>query len=53
MTIQQLIQLANRRISYLTEMRIAAERIGDADSIARYDAEIEQTQDTLNQLLTL
>lgn len=53
MTIQQLIQLATRRIAHLNQARIAAERIGDADSIARYDAEIEQTQETLNQLLTL
>lgn len=53
MTIQQLIELAQRRIAYLTESRIASERIGDVDMITKIDTEIEQTQETLNQLLTI
>jgi hypothetical protein len=50
MTIQQLIQLAQNRISYLNELRTEAVRIGDADSISRCDIELIQTQETLNHL---
>lgn len=53
MTVQKLIQLAERRIAHLEQARSGAESIGDADAMARLDGEIEETQTTLNQLRTL
>lgn len=53
MNIQKLIQLAERRIAYLEQSKINAENVGDADAIARIDADIAETQATLMQLRTL
>lgn len=50
MTLTQLIDLAQRRLIYLTEAKISYDRVGDVDSITRIDTEIAQTQATLNQL---
>lgn len=50
MTLDQIIQMAERRIAVLTEQRTAADRVGDVDSISRIDAEIAQTQATLTKL---
>lgn len=53
MTVQKLIQMAERRIVYLEQTKINAEAIGDADAVARIDAEVAETQATLAQLRTL
>lgn len=53
MTIDQLIQMAERRIAHLSESRIAAERIGDVDAVSRIDTDIAETQATLSKLRTL
>ena len=53
MTVQKLIQMAERRIAYLEQAKVSAENIGDADAVARFDSDIAETQGTLNQLRTL
>jgi hypothetical protein len=53
MTVDQLIVMAQRRIAHLNEARIASERIGDVDAVARIDSDIAETQATLTKLQTL
>lgn len=53
MTVQKLIQLAERRLARLEQDRVSAELIGDTDSMERLDGEIGETQATLNSLRTL
>lgn len=53
MTVDKLIQLAERRLARLEQERINADLIGDTDAMARIDTEITETQTTLNQLRTL
>lgn len=53
MTVDKLIQLAERRLARLEQERINADLIGDVDAMARFDTEITETQTTLNQLRTL
>jgi len=50
MTIAELIQLAERRIAYLEQRKVAAQDTGDVDMIARCDRDITETQTTLNAL---
>lgn len=53
MTVEKLIQLAERRIANLEASKVNAESVGDVDAIARFDAEIAETQATLTQLRSL
>ena len=53
MTILKLIQLAQRRLARLEQDRLGADLIGDTDAIERIDAEIAETQATLNHLQSL
>jgi hypothetical protein len=53
MTIPELIQIARTRLTYLAAQRETAVRLGDEHQIADIDKEASQTQETLNQLLTL
>ena len=53
MTIPQLIQLAERRIAYLEQQKNAASLVGDVDTMTRCDADITETQNTLNALRAL
>lgn len=53
MTIQQLIQMLERRIVYLQSVRTSATTIGDMHQVERVEADINETQSTLNQLRTL
>ncbi len=53
MTLNQLIQMAQRRIAHLHEHRVKAERVGDIDAVTRIDTELAETQATLAQLNTL
>lgn len=50
MNIEQLKTLAENHIKYLQAQRDNAVSIGDAESIARIDSEIAETQITLNDL---
>ena len=53
MTIDELITIAEARLGYLAKQRETAARLGDEGQVASIDAEVSQTQNTLNQLLTL
>lgn len=53
MTIQHLIDMARARLAHLSQLRSANERLGDAVAVARVDAEMAETQATLDQLLGL
>ena len=53
MTVQKLIQLAERRLARLEQERVGAENAGDIDAMGRIDGEIAETNATLNQLRTL
>ena len=53
MTVQKLIEMAEKRIAYLLQSRINAEGIGDIDAVTRIDTDIAETQATLNQLKSI
>ena len=53
MTIAQLIEMAQKRLTYLSQLRASAQSIGDVVAEARCAEEIAQTQSTLSALLTL
>jgi len=53
MTISQLIQIAENRISYLSSLLAEANRVGDVDSVNRLQNDIDQTNATLSALRTL
>jgi hypothetical protein len=53
MTIQHLIELLERRIANLSQLKTSAEAIGDVDGSANIEAELSQTLATINQLRQL
>ena len=53
MTIQHLIELLERRIANLSQLKTSAEAIGDIDGVAAIEVEISQSQATLYQLRQL
>ena len=53
MTIPELIAVARARLGYLTQQRETAMRLGDAEQIARIDAELSATEETLTKLLQI
>jgi hypothetical protein len=53
MTIAQLIEMAQKRLTYLSQLRASALSIGDVDAESRCAEEIAQTESTLAALLTL
>ena len=53
MTVGYLIDLLTRRLAILSNNRASAESNGDLDKVVSLDAEIEETQSTLNQLQSL
>ena len=53
MNIDQLKTLAENRLGYLEAQRENAVTIGDAEAVARIDAEKAETQNTLNELNSL
>jgi hypothetical protein len=53
MTIPDLIAMLRRRLAYLGQLRTSAEAIGDVGQVDRIDAELAETQATLNQLGSL
>jgi hypothetical protein len=53
MNLEELINIARNRLSYLAQQRATAERIGDMAQVASIDADASQTQATLNELLSI
>jgi hypothetical protein len=53
MTIDQIIELLNRRLVNLSQLRTSAETMGELDRVLALDAEIAETQNTLDALNTL
>ena len=53
MSIAELIDLVRRKLTSLNGARSHAYLVGDVDAVVDLDAKIEQTQSTLDQLLTL
>lgn len=53
MTLADLIQLVSYKLSALNSARAAAVSIGDLNQVVTLDAQIAQTQLTLDQLKTL
>jgi hypothetical protein len=53
MTIDELVGMCRARLANLSQLRSSAVKLGDADQVARIDALIDETQTTLNKLLTL
>ena len=50
MTVKQLIEMVLARIAYLGALRTAAERLGDVKQIIAIDAELADSQATLDSL---
>lgn len=50
MKVEQLIELAERRVAYLERTKAAALSIGDVDAASRADTEIAESQATLVKL---
>lgn len=53
MTLDELIRLMEARLSALNGARASAAAVGDLAQITRLDADVAQTQQTLDQLRTL
>jgi hypothetical protein len=53
MTIAQLIEMAQKRLTYLSQLQSSAQSLGDVNAEARCAEEIAQTEVTLAALLTL
>lgn len=53
MTILQLIEMCERRIAYLNGVRGSAAALGDIQQVEQIDAQLAETQQTLNQLQSL
>lgn len=53
MTLAELIQLVSYKLAALNSARAAAVGIGDLNQVVTLDAQIAQTQLTLDQLKTL
>lgn len=53
MTIDQLIEMLQRRVVHLNSLRAAAAQIGDVACVDLLDADISETETTLAQLQTL
>lgn len=52
-TIAEFVRLAENRLAYLGQQQVEAQRIGDAASLARIEAELAEVQQTLTQLRSL
>lgn len=53
MSIAELIDIVRRKLTSLNGARSHAYLVGDGEVVVDLDAKIEQTQSTLDQLLTL
>jgi len=53
MNIEKIIELLYRRLVNLSQLRTSAETMGELDRVLALDAEIAETQNTLDALNTL
>ena len=53
MTLSELIQMLERRIAHLQSVLASASAVGDVQQVERFEAQINETQNTLNQLRAL
>lgn len=53
MTVPEIIAMCERRITYLQSLLSSASTLGDMAQVERIEAEIAETQATLNSLRTL
>lgn len=53
MNIQHLIAIVERRLVYLSQCRASAESTGDVERMSAIDADINETNATLERLRTL
>jgi hypothetical protein len=53
MTIEQLIELAQNRLTILNEQKIQYTKLGDVAKVTELDTEIFKTETTLNKLKSL
>jgi hypothetical protein len=53
MNIHSLIEMCKAQLVNLSTLRTSAERLGDVDQVAQIDAKAAETQQTLNELMTL
>lgn len=53
MSVPELIDMMNRRLAYLSQLRASAVALGDVAQVDKIDAEIASTQETLNKLLLI
>ena len=53
MTIPELIQMVQRRLAYLSQLRTSASNLGDVVQVGLIDGQIAETESTLEALKTL
>jgi hypothetical protein len=53
MSLDMLIEMCKARLTQLSQLRTSAFALGDAQQVTRIDAESDETQVTINRLLTL
>jgi hypothetical protein len=53
MTLDMLIEMCKSRLVQLSQLRSSAVALGDVLQVSKIDAESDETQTTLNRLLTL
>lgn len=53
MSISELIELCERRLAYLGQLRSSAAALGDIAQIEAIDSQVAKTSETRNLLLTL
>lgn len=53
MTVTEIIEMLSRRLANLSQQRSSAGSLGDLERVASLDAEIAETQSTLDALRTL
>ena len=53
MTVTEIIEMLGRRLTNLSQLRSSADKLGDLDRVSALDAEIAETQSTLDALRTL
>lgn len=53
MTVNDIVRIVSNRLEALRSQRVLAAHVGDLEQVARLDADIAQTQVTLDQVRAL
>lgn len=53
MSVSELIDMMNRRLAYMSQLRASAVALGDVAQVYKIDAETASAQETLNKLLLI